>query len=152
MSQWQKWLNADLTRVLQGNVTASALGLLMFMSLARILPTEDFGNWVLFGALAGLLDLMRTGLVRQGLVRAVHTAKEEDEKMTFIGSSWILALAISFLLAVATLLVGVVIHFMKLEWSLDFFFWYYPALCTRHPTLSYHFMDSTCGRSLSENE
>ena len=59
-------LRSDNSKVQLGNLTASALGLGTFMLLTRGLDKESFGQWAIFMVCVGLVDLLRTGLGRQG--------------------------------------------------------------------------------------
>ena len=92
LNKLKSLLNSDNGIVLIGNLMASALGLGIFMLLARNLSKSDFGAWALFISSAGLLDLMRTGLVRQGMVRTIATSKSDNQST--LASAGFLAAAI----------------------------------------------------------
>ncbi len=119
-----KKLNSDNGVVLIGNVLASAVGLVTFMLLARVLTKAEFGAWALFISAAGLLDLMRTGMVRQGMVRALSIEKDEDEKQSILATSGLMALGLSL---IAALVIGSINLLADTsEWSLNIFFVFYP--------------------------
>lgn len=125
LSKIKRMLQTDNGVVLIGNLLASAFGLGTFMLLARVLTKSDFGAWALFIAAAGLLDLMRTGMVRQGMVRALSIEKDDNQKQSILATSGIMALVISLGAAV---LVGLIeIAADSSEWSLHIFFVYYPV-------------------------
>ncbi len=79
----------DNSKVLAGNLLASLFGLLNFMLMIRLTSKSDFGLIVIFLSAAGLADLIRTGFVRQGLVRQL-VINDADNKSSLIGSSWLL--------------------------------------------------------------
>ena len=112
--------------VLIGNVSASIFGLLSIMLLARSLSKSSFGEWALFISAAGIIDLMRTGLVRQGMVRAINTADSEQDKNTIIASSGILSIGITLLSALVVAGLGMLVDWSP--WSMSLFFDYYPIL------------------------
>jgi len=118
-------LRSDNASVLIGNLLASAFGLGTFMLLARGLSKSEFGAWALFVSASGLLDLMRTGLVRQGMVRALTVAKSTNQHHNILASGGILAICISTISAL--IIGGVFMIFDTSAWSLNAFFQYYPA-------------------------
>ncbi len=126
MNKIKSLLRSENGVVLLGNVAASAIGLLSFMLLARSLTKSDFGEWALFISAAGLIDLMRTGLVRQGMVRAFNTADNESDKNTIIASSGFLSVGITVLSALVIATLGVLVDWSN--WSMNLFFDYYPVL------------------------
>ncbi|MBR06605.1 MAG: hypothetical protein CMP48_02880 [Rickettsiales bacterium] len=124
LNKLKSLLNSDNGIVLIGNLMASALGLGIFMLLARNLSKSDFGAWALFISSAGLLDLMRTGLVRQGMVRTIATS--ENDNQSTLASAGFLAAAISIMSSI-----GVWILSLSMDWSnsgLEIFMRFYPIL------------------------
>lgn len=124
LNKLKSLLNSDNGIVLIGNLMASALGLGIFMLLARNLSKSDFGAWALFISSAGLLDLMRTGLVRQGMVRTIATSKSDNQST--LASAGFLAAAISIMSSI-----GVWILSLSMDWSnsgLEIFMRFYPIL------------------------
>lgn len=64
-------------------------GLLMFMLLARYFSALEFGSWVLFITIVNLLESLRMGLVRQGLVRALAAeAQDPAAERSWMGAAW----------------------------------------------------------------
>ncbi len=49
-----------------------------FYLLARTLTKEDFGAWVLFMAIVSIVEVARVGLMQNGLVKYLATAKEGE--------------------------------------------------------------------------
>lgn len=83
------FVKKDNSQVLAGNLLASLFGLLNFMMMVRMTSKSDFGHIVIFLSAAGLADLIRTGFVRQGLVRHWVT-NDEGNKEQLTGSAWTL--------------------------------------------------------------
>ena len=124
LNKLKSLLNSDNGVVLIGNLVASALGLGIFMLLARNLSKSDFGAWALFISSAGLLDLMRTGLVRQGMVRTIATSQNDNQST--LASAGFLAASISIMSSI-----GVWILNLSMDWSnsgLEIFMKLYPLL------------------------
>lgn len=121
----KKIYQSDNSQVLIGNVAASGFGLLIFMLLARGLTKPEFGQWTLFFSSAGLLDLLRTGLVRQAMVRAV-SVEDESTLGEIMASSGVILTVISLLLAAVTYAVYLLVD--TSSWALEPFFRHYPLL------------------------
>ncbi|MEQ8469753.1 MAG: oligosaccharide flippase family protein [Marinoscillum sp.] len=119
-------VKSDNGLVLMGNLSASALGLFTFMLLTRGLSKTDFGAWTLFISASGLLDLMRTGMVRQALVRSLAIEKVESKHPGILSAAGVLAGLITFIFA--TLIFGIHLSVDTSQWSLHLFFKYYPVL------------------------
>ncbi|MFT7031788.1 MAG: O-antigen/teichoic acid export membrane protein [Cyclobacteriaceae bacterium] len=93
MKKLVDFVKKDNSQVLAGNLLASLFGLLNFMMMVRMTSKSDFGLIVIFLSAAGLTDLVRTGFVRQGLVRHWVTNNEGNKK-PLIGSAWMLHILI----------------------------------------------------------
>lgn len=117
---------SDNAQVLVGNLSASAFGLMTFMLLARVLTKPEFGEWTLFVSTAGLFDLMRTGLVRQALVRFISIEKNTEKQQDLLASAGAITLFSS--IGVAVLLLLISLFFDTSKWSLEYFFQYFPLL------------------------
>lgn len=126
LSKIKSLVRSDNGLVLMGNLSASALGLITFMLLARGLSKTEFGAWTLFISASGLLELMRTGLVRQALVRALAIEADEAKHQGIISASGALAVLITLILT--ALISGVYLSIDTSGWSLHLFFKYYPVL------------------------
>lgn len=126
MHKIKNLLRSENGVVLLGNVTASGIGLLTFMLLARSLGKSNFGLWALFISAVGLMDLMRTGLVRQGLVRAFNSTQSQEKQSEILAASGVLAAAITAITALIVFISGLAYDWSN--WSLDLFFRYYPLL------------------------
>lgn len=106
MSWLVKFLQKDNTKVLAGNLLASFFGLLNFMLMVRMMSKSDFGLIAIFLSGAGLADLIRTGFIRQALVRQ-WVIGAENLKKPLIGSAWLLHI---FIAIVITLLCHLVLN------------------------------------------
>lgn len=112
----------DNAVVLLGNLSASALGVITFMLLARSLNKADFGEWAIFTSAVGLLELMKTGLIRQALVRAIATETAPEKQKALFASAFIITIISSLIIAV---IIGGINIFME-ETVLKSFFFFYP--------------------------
>ncbi len=123
LDKLKQLITSDNGVVLLGNVMASAFGLGIFMLLARNLSKADFGSWALFISTAGLLDLMRTGLVRQGMVRTAATAKESPQ--VILASAGVIAFVISIATSLSVFVVSIVFDWTdsSLKLFIDFYPW-----------------------------
>lgn len=94
---------------LLGNGAAAGLGLLITGLLARWLPREAFGSWMLFLTSYTLFDTLRTGLLLNGLIRHVADLRPDSDGAgvafgRWVGAVWQLGLAFTGLTSL--LLVG----------------------------------------------
>jgi O-antigen/teichoic acid export membrane protein len=119
-------LKKDNIQVLLGNMGASFFGLLNFLLMVRMTTTDDFGRIVIFMSIAGLADLIRTGFVRQGLVRHWISANLKEVR-SLAGSAWVLHLAIAVAI-VALLQVVQLIPQAHQQVHVHTFLQYYPLL------------------------
>ncbi|MFY0598783.1 MAG: oligosaccharide flippase family protein [Cyclobacteriaceae bacterium] len=117
-----KTLKSDNMVVLLGNLLASACGLVSFMLLARFLSKSAFGEWAIFISATGLVELMKTGLVRQALVKELSSGKSDQENKITLSSAWFLTIGLNVSLAAIVAFVGLFID----NKSLVLFFDYYP--------------------------
>jgi O-antigen/teichoic acid export membrane protein len=97
MKRLVEFVKKDNSQVLAGNLLASLFGLLNFMLMVRMMSKSDFGLIVIFLSAAGLAHLIRTGFVRQGLIRQ-WVILENGNKKSLIGSAWILHILIGSLI------------------------------------------------------
>lgn len=121
-------LSRDNSVVLFGNLLASGFGLLTFMILARQLSLNEFGQWTFFISIAGLFDLMKTGLIRQALVRSLSTEDNEGARDKIIGSSALLAIATHIILTILLLFLYFLSEVGLGQHSFSFFLKWYPWL------------------------
>jgi O-antigen/teichoic acid export membrane protein len=79
----KKLIQSDNSKVLMGNLSASLFGLITFMILARVLTKGAFGEWAIFVAASGFADLLRTGLIRQAMVRFIALTNDAPRKTQY---------------------------------------------------------------------
>jgi len=84
---------------LGSNVIAAILGLLGFLILIRTLDESNFGDWVLYTALASFTDLLRFGLTRTAIIRFISGAGQE-EKRSYLGTSFGINLVLAAAIAI----------------------------------------------------
>lgn len=123
---WRKIISHDNLNLLLSNVMASVFGVLIFMILARELSDSEFGQYVMFLSAAGLFDLLRTGLVRQGFVHLFQT-QTSNAFSAIITSGWqlhsLIVLGLSMILFPGFWLIKT----LNPDWqSLQLFLLYYP--------------------------
>ncbi len=83
---------------LAGNGAMSALSMVTYAILYRILPEGDMGNWVFFQFIFALLDAMRTGFLQTALVK-FYSGSSAERKIAIAGSTWYIAIIITALFA-----------------------------------------------------
>ena len=98
---------------LLGNGAAAVLSLLTTGLLARWIPREAFGNWILFLVSYTLFDTLRSGLLLNGIIQYttdLPAASTEKESVLnrWEGAVWQLGLC--FTLGVGPLLIGLVYY------------------------------------------
>jgi O-antigen/teichoic acid export membrane protein len=65
-----------------GNGLGALLGVITFAFLARILPKDIFGPYIIFLAIYGIFENLRIGMVMNALVRNLSQCKTIDFPMT----------------------------------------------------------------------
>lgn len=90
---------------LAGNASASLLGVVSFAIIARTLDKTGAGSWFLFLMVFTFFDMLRSGLLLNGLIRAIAGSKTLEEENEVIGSGWQIALIVTSLSAVIITLI-----------------------------------------------
>ncbi|GAB3639943.1 hypothetical protein GCM10027423_05790 [Spirosoma arcticum] len=103
---------------LVGNGVAAVLSLLTTGLLARWIPRESFGNWILFLVSYTLFDTLRSGLLLNGIIQyttdlPAGSVEKESAMNRWEGAVWQLGLC--FTLGVGPLLIGLVHWFPLLR-------------------------------------
>src|ERR1700761_1305313 len=101
MQIFKKVLNKH-TLALASNAVMPVVGMVTVSLLARNLSEGDFGNWIFFLITFTLANLFRSGFLQTSLVKFYSGVKEE-RALTVAGSTWILAFAVTSLLAFISL-------------------------------------------------
>lgn len=123
----KKIVREDNFLSLTGNVVIAILGIGGFALLARSLPLEVFGEWVLFIAAGSFVEMFRFGITNTGLIRYLSGATD-DTRVKLIGSNALISLG-------ATIAVAVILIICKLLFpesirgsGYNMFFTWYPLL------------------------
>ena len=101
-----------------GNSTAALLSLISTGLLARWLPREAFGSWVLFLVTYTLFDTLRSGLLLNGMIQYTADLRAEPDKAESALTAWkgaVWQLGLVFTLAVGPLLIGLTYCFPQLN-------------------------------------
>jgi O-antigen/teichoic acid export membrane protein len=70
-----------------GNGLGAVLGVITFALLARVLPKEIFGPYLVFLAIYGIFETLRIGMVMNALVRSLAQCQNRHEEEIVIGST-----------------------------------------------------------------
>lgn len=75
------------------------LGFFSFIVLVRSLPTNEFGEWVLFLTSLNFIDMLRFGITRTAIVRFLSGADETEGKK-LLGSNYTINIATTIIVVV----------------------------------------------------
>lgn len=92
-------LNSNSTLSFLGNLFVSVAGMINFMLIARLVSTEELGQYAIFLAASTFLEMIRLGLTHNGLIRFLATDSELEGKQ-LIGTSYLIGLSLAVLLAI----------------------------------------------------
>ncbi len=122
MSRLIRYIGKDNITALTGNIPASFLGIVSFSLFAKMMTIEDFGGLMIFLSYAGVLELLRTGLVRQAMVR-LYLSSAKDKQIVVLATASIIHLiaGTGLILAAKTLSL-----LLRLPEELTFFTNWYP--------------------------
>ncbi|MBC7381721.1 MAG: oligosaccharide flippase family protein [Bacteroidia bacterium] len=108
MSALKQIIKSKSFSSLIGNGLGALLGVFTFALLARLLPKDIFGPWLVFLAFYGIFETLRIGMVMNALVKNLAQAHSEEEEELVVGSS----LFITLLLTVIYVIVITVLYFV----------------------------------------
>ena len=74
---------------LANNGLVAVLGFFSFIVLVRSIPTNEFGEWVLFLTTLNFIDMLRFGITRTAIVRFLSGA-DADEGKKLLGSNYVI--------------------------------------------------------------
>ena len=123
----QKFIREDNFLSLAGNVSIAVFGLAGFAILARSLPMELFGEWVLFISASSFVEMFRFGITGNGLIRFLSGAKGEEHKQ-LVASNAIAGLFISIGIALLLIASRFLYETQIDHTGFGLFFDYYPIL------------------------
>lgn len=75
------------------------LGFFSFIVLVRSLPTNEFGEWVLFLTSLNFIDMLRFGITRTAIVRFLSGADEKEGKK-LLGSNYTINIATTIIVVI----------------------------------------------------
>mgnify|MGYP006165652247 FL=1 len=81
-----------------GQVFNAGIGFLTISWLAKNLPQESFGTWVLFLTNWGVLEMIRAGLVYQALVKFIASSTDSRDKNGYVTAAWIFSFVLTIFL------------------------------------------------------
>ena len=112
---------------LAGNVIMSGLSIIIMGVLYRSLPNKaEMGNWVFFQYIFALVEMFRTGFLTMAFIK-FYSGSGKSRAAEIIGSTWVLATAITFgllLLNIPVLFLIRVIRVNMLEGLYFFLKWF----------------------------
>jgi len=115
--------NASLS--LFGNLLYSVLGFVGIALLARSLPLNEYGDWVIYLTAGSLLEMMRLGFMHTALVR-FSSGSNETEQKEYIASGWIIGILFSLIISLTIFVVFLVVNYFEIKTSYYYFLMYYP--------------------------
>ncbi len=103
------------------------LGFFSFVLLVRILPTNDFGEWVLFITTLNFIDMLRFGITRTAIVRFLSGAEDKEGKQ-LIGSNYVINLSSTIILMIVVWVVDYLGHEAVSDSGFALFFTWFPLI------------------------
>jgi O-antigen/teichoic acid export membrane protein len=105
-----------------GNGLGALLGVITFAVLARVLPKDIFGPYIIFLAIYGIFENLRIGMVMNALVRNLSQCKNSSEEEGVIGSTLFITVSLTFLYGVVMLLLYFIFKQLNVFSEYLFFF------------------------------
>ncbi|MBI1182700.1 oligosaccharide flippase family protein [bacterium] len=87
------------------NLATAGFGFVTFFILVRGLSLATFGEWVLYITAFNLAEMVRTGLVRQGMVHLAASAKNEETQKHIRSAAFYLSLLLSVVAGLGLLVI-----------------------------------------------
>jgi lipopolysaccharide exporter len=123
------WLRSGLLNVLQ-NFSGVLFGFASFYFLVRVLSKDHFGTWTLFMSITTILEIIRSGLIQNALIKYISSSKKEEHgeiisaSFTISGLLTIICILVNFLFAhsLATLWKSPELVGMLFTYNILFFF------------------------------
>jgi O-antigen/teichoic acid export membrane protein len=123
----KKIVREDNFLSLAGNVVIAILGIGGFALLARSLPLEVFGEWVLFIAAGSFVEMFRFGITNTGLIRYLSGA-DNATRIKFIGSNALISLGATVVIAILLIACKLLFPTTIENSGYNMFFIWYPLL------------------------
>ena len=117
---------------LLGYLTQMGLAFASFLVLVRLLPSEEFGVWVLFLTLTSLAEMARVGLIQNGLIKFV--AGNPDQAGQIQTAGLVLNTVSGQLLAWGLVVLSIPLGRLWAAPELAALMWWYPLLVLPYGT------------------
>lgn len=127
MEKLKKILREDNFLSLTGNVVIAILGIGGFALLTRSLSMDVFGQWVLFIAAGGFVEMFRFGITNTGLIRYLSGA-DDAFRIKLIGSNALISLSTTVGIAIILILCHTIFNESISNSGYGLFFKWYPLL------------------------
>jgi O-antigen/teichoic acid export membrane protein len=121
-----KIIREDNFLSLAGNLVIAVLGIGGFALLARSLPQDIFGQWVLFIAAGSFVEMFRFGITNTGLIRYLSGA-DAASRIKLIGSNALIGLCATVIVSVVLILCNIIFHQGIANAGYGIFFTWYPV-------------------------
>jgi O-antigen/teichoic acid export membrane protein len=112
---------------LAGNLVIALFGIAGFGLLARTLPVNEFGQWMLFITGGSFIEMFRFGITNTGLIRFLSGA-DNKERIHLIGSNAVIGVISTAGVSVLLLLCNIIFHSAIQQSGYALFFNWYPLL------------------------
>ncbi len=112
---------------LANNGLVAVFGFFSFIILVRSLPTDEFGEWVLFITTLNFIDMLRFGITRTAIVRFLSGANENEGKQ-LLGSNYAINLSSTIFLIFLVILVNFFFKESIQESGFSLFFNWFPFI------------------------
>ncbi|SDX07973.1 Membrane protein involved in the export of O-antigen and teichoic acid [Lutibacter oricola] len=127
MKKLKKIVREDNFLSLTGNVVIAILGVAGFALLARSLPLDVFGEWVLFVTGGSFIEMFRFGITNTALIRFLSGA-DEDSRYKLIGSNALIGLGSTTIIAIILVFFYTFFNNAISNSGYNIFFKWYPLL------------------------
>lgn len=112
---------------LANNGLVAVLGFFSFVVLVRSLPTDEFGEWVLFITTLNFIDMLRFGITRTAIVRFLSGADEKEGKQ-LLGSNYAINGSSTLMLIVIVVILNLFFENSIQESGFSLFFTWFPLV------------------------
>lgn len=104
MSNKRYWLKSGFINISQ-NLLTVLFGFLSFFLLVRVLDKEQYGTWVLFLSVVGIVEMGRNGLTQEALVKFLSSANRSEQRR-IITAAFIINSFMTLLISLAIIFAG----------------------------------------------
>lgn len=112
---------------LANNGLVAVFGLFSFIVIVRSLPTNEFGEWVLFITTLNFIDMLRFGITRTAIVRFLSGA-DKKEGQQLLGSNYAINLSTTLFLIILVITINFFFRDTIQESGFSLFFNWFPII------------------------